>query len=54
MNDTDRKTGEHEAHRFASAFLMPAPEFARDLRTPTLEGMRITKSRWGVSIGAMI
>jgi Zn-dependent peptidase ImmA (M78 family)/transcriptional regulator with XRE-family HTH domain len=54
MSAVERKNAEGEAHRFASAFLLPASEFARDLRAPTLEGMLIAKSRWGVSIGAMI
>jgi Zn-dependent peptidase ImmA (M78 family) len=54
MNALERKAVEREAHQFASAFLLPASEFARDLRAPTLDGMRIAKSRWAVSIGAMI
>lgn len=54
MTGTVRKTVEDEAHRFASAFLMPAREFLQDLRSPTLESMQLTKPRWGASIGAMI
>lgn len=54
MNAAERKAVEREAHQFASAFLLPASEFARDLRAPTLDAMRIAKSRWAVSIGAMI
>jgi Zn-dependent peptidase ImmA (M78 family)/transcriptional regulator with XRE-family HTH domain len=54
MNAQERKAVEQEAHRFASAFLLPASEFARDLRAPTLGGMVVAKARWRVSVGAMI
>jgi Zn-dependent peptidase ImmA (M78 family)/transcriptional regulator with XRE-family HTH domain len=54
FNPADRRIIEDDANRFASAFLMPASEFARDLRSPTLESMAMAKPRWGVSIGAMI
>lgn len=53
-NPVERKSIEREAHRFASALLLPAREFARDLRAPTLAGMQLVKGRWLVSIGAMI
>lgn len=54
MNASERKAIESEAHAFASAFLLPAWEFARDLRAPTLDAMLIAKPRWGVSLGTMI
>lgn len=54
MTGTVRKVIEDEAHRFASAFLMPAREFLQDLRSPTLQSMQLVKPRWGASIGAMI
>lgn len=54
MNVSERRALEDEAHAFASAFMLPAFEFVRDLRAPTLEGMLIAKPRWGVSVGAMI
>jgi len=50
----DHKLIEHQAHRFASAFLLPAKEFTADLFAPTLDGFRVLKARWKVSIGAMI
>lgn len=54
MTGPVRKAVEDEAHRFASAFLMPARAFLQDLRSPTLQSMQLAKPRWGVSIGAMI
>lgn len=54
MNATERKVIEDEAHYFASVFLLPASGFIRDLRAPTLEAMIAAKSKWVVSVGAMI
>jgi Zn-dependent peptidase ImmA (M78 family)/transcriptional regulator with XRE-family HTH domain len=48
------KLMEDQAHRFASAFLMPANRFSEEVWAPTLEGFRSLKSYWRVSIGAMI
>ncbi|MEA3641881.1 MAG: XRE family transcriptional regulator [Lamprobacter sp.] len=45
---------ENQAHRFASAFLMPAEGFVNELPEVSLEAFRTLKPRWGVSIGAMI
>ncbi len=45
---------EKQANIFASAFLLPAETFAQDLRTPTIDGMRLLKRKWGVAISAMI
>lgn len=45
---------EDEAHAFASAFLLPASPFIDDLWKPTLDAMRVLKSKWGASIAAMI
>jgi Zn-dependent peptidase ImmA (M78 family)/DNA-binding XRE family transcriptional regulator len=45
---------ESQAHKFAAAFLLPAAQFATELRRPTLDAMRELKLRWKVSIGAMI
>lgn len=50
----DHKIIETQAHRFASAFLLPAQEFTNDLFGPTLDTFRLLKSKWKVSIGAMI
>eukprot|EP00456_Euglypha_rotunda_P022574 TRINITY_DN18_c6_g1_i4.p1 TRINITY_DN18_c6_g1~~TRINITY_DN18_c6_g1_i4.p1 ORF type:complete len:388 (-),score=47.31 TRINITY_DN18_c6_g1_i4:482-1645(-) len=45
---------ESQAHRFATALLLPAQQFASELGAPTLDRMRELKLRWKVSIGAMI
>ncbi|GAB2801550.1 XRE family transcriptional regulator [Halomonas shantousis] len=45
---------ENQAHRFASAFLMPSESFPLEISWPTLETFLAVKSRWKVSIGAMI
>lgn len=50
----DHKVLENQAHRFASAFLLPAQDFTRDLYAPTLDAFRLLKPRWKVSIAAMI
>jgi Zn-dependent peptidase ImmA (M78 family)/transcriptional regulator with XRE-family HTH domain len=50
----DHKLIEVQAHRFASAFLLPAKDFTRDLYAPSLDAFRLLKPRWKVSIGAMI
>ena len=54
-----RKSGvlkelEAQANRFASAFLMPAESFSREMREPSLEWFRTLKPRWKVAIAAMI
>lgn len=45
---------EHQAFRFASAFLLPAQSFLSELWAPTLEAFRSLKERWKVAIGVMI
>lgn len=51
----DFKRIEEQAKHFAAAFLLPADAFAADLRrAPTLDTFRVLKSKWLVSIGAMI
>ncbi len=45
---------ERQAYHFASAFLMPADDFSRDLVAPTLDGFLALKEKWGVSVAAMI
>lgn len=48
------KTLEDQAHRFASAFLLPAEPFAKELWSASLDSMLNIKERWGCSIAAMI
>ncbi|MEG0065128.1 MAG: XRE family transcriptional regulator [Pseudomonas sp.] len=45
---------ESQAHRFASAFLMPAESFLREIRWPTLDTLLALKPRWKVSVAAMV
>jgi len=45
---------ENQAHRFASAFLMPAESFSFEVKWPTLDGLLSLKPRWKVSVAAMI
>lgn len=46
---------EHQAHRFAGAFLLPAETFANEVRTPvTLDDLLLLKRRWGVSVAAIV
>jgi Zn-dependent peptidase ImmA (M78 family) len=45
---------ENQAHRFASAFLLPAATFSDEFYSHTLDSLRSLKERWRVSIGAMI
>ena len=50
----DFKLLEEQAHRFASAFLLPAEPFAKELWSASLDSMLNIKERWGCSIAAMI
>ncbi|MBP1127198.1 MULTISPECIES: ImmA/IrrE family metallo-endopeptidase [Pseudomonas] len=45
---------EAQAHRFASAFLLPAESFLREVRWPTLDTLLALKPRWKVSVAAMV
>jgi Zn-dependent peptidase ImmA (M78 family)/transcriptional regulator with XRE-family HTH domain len=45
---------EHQAFRFASAFLMPAESFGGDVWMTALDPLLSLKERWRVSVGAMI
>lgn len=50
----EHKLMEAQAHRFASAFLLPAESFARTAVSITLEGLKNLKRQWGVSMQAII
>lgn len=54
LSTRDYSLIENQAHRFASAFLLPEADFLRDLIAPTLESFAALKERWKVSIAAMI
>lgn len=45
---------EEQAHRFASAFLLPPESFSQEVVWLTLENLLSLKSRWKVSVAAMI
>jgi Zn-dependent peptidase ImmA (M78 family) len=45
---------EHQAFRFASAFLMPLPSFKDDVWMTSIEALKTLRSRWIVSVGAMM
>ena len=45
---------EQQAHRFAAAFLVPASSFVKDLKTPTLDALRVLKPRWKASVKMLI
>ncbi|SDQ68687.1 Zn-dependent peptidase ImmA, M78 family [Pseudomonas grimontii] len=45
---------ETQAHRFASAFLLPPESFLREVRWPTLDTLLALKPRWKVSVAAMV
>jgi len=44
---------ERQANRFASAFLMPAEAFAKEVFGTSIEFFKTLKARWGVAIAAM-
>ena len=50
----EHKVMEAQAHRFASAFLLPAESFARTAVSITIEGLKTLKRQWGVSMQAMV
>lgn len=48
------KEMELQANRFASALLLPSTSFANDFIVPTLDALLTLKSKWNVSIAAML
>ena len=45
---------ENQAHHFAAEFLMPSTVFARNFRATTVEGLKLTKRAWKVSMQAAL
>ena len=45
---------EEQAHKFASAFLMPAESFSKDFIAPSIPLLESMKKKWLVSIAAMV
>ena len=50
----DFRRAEDQAHRFASAFLLPMAAFADDFFSASLDALRAMKPKWRVSIAMMI
>ncbi|MBH2985572.1 ImmA/IrrE family metallo-endopeptidase [Serratia marcescens] len=49
------KLKESQAHQFAGALLLPAENFAEEIRTPvTLDSLLLIKQRYGISVAATI
>ena len=45
---------EYQANRFAAAFLMPSEEFSKHIFDISLNGIRVLKDKWKVSMSAII
>lgn len=55
INDSaDWKIIENQAHRFASAFLLPEASFRREVWMVSLDAFAALKPRWGASVQAML
>lgn len=54
LNKAEYAEMERQAHRFASAFLLPAETFSRDISRLELEHFVSLKRKWRVSIAGMI
>ncbi len=55
VNDTsDWKVLEGQAHRFASAFLLPETSFKREVWVPSLDTFASLKPRWRASVQGMV
>lgn len=53
-SDVKVQIREKQAHRFASAFLMPRESFSNDILIPSLESFLALKEKWMVSVNAML
>jgi len=53
LNTKNLSMIEKQANRFASAFLMPADSFSKEVIGTSLEFFKSLKRRWGVAIAAM-
>ncbi len=54
VNDKVHRLLEDQANRFASAFLLPASSFRKDVWMTTIEAFKILKREWKASVGAII
>jgi Zn-dependent peptidase ImmA (M78 family)/transcriptional regulator with XRE-family HTH domain len=54
LSTSSHKLVERQADRFASALLMPAATFGREVHSPSVPAFLAIKPRWRVSIAAMI
>lgn len=53
-NTTRNALIEHQADRFAREFLMPSQAFAKNFYSTTLDGLKVVKRMWGVSMQAAL
>ena len=53
-NPINNKTIEAQANEFASSFLLPEGSFSEDLYVVSLDSLKALKSKWLVSVGAML
>jgi Zn-dependent peptidase ImmA (M78 family)/transcriptional regulator with XRE-family HTH domain len=54
ISDKIHRLLEDQANRFASAFLLPAASFKKDVWMTTIEAFKILKKDWKASVGAII
>lgn len=54
QNVKEHSTLERQAHRFASAFLLPEKEFTNEVVMPSLDSFAAMKERWKVAVAAMV
>lgn len=54
LNDKNHALIEHQANRFASAFLLPWDSFKQDVWMTSIEAFKVLKAHWKVSVGAII
>ncbi len=54
LKPAEHKLVEHQAHRFAGAFLLPMSSFGEDFFAASLDALLAIKPKWRVSIAAMI
>jgi Zn-dependent peptidase ImmA (M78 family)/transcriptional regulator with XRE-family HTH domain len=54
LNDKNHSLIEHQANRFASAFLLPLESFRKDVWMTSIEAFKVLKQHWKVSVGAII
>lgn len=54
LDDETFEIVEKQAWRFAGAFMLPAKSFLSDIYSVSIDALLILKSKWGISVAAMI